>query len=230
VFVELHEGAVEVKGGSLSPPLVVREGQTLEAGTATDDWRITPLSPRNEARSVPTIAASEAPATASAPSDEPAPTTSAMWPTLMSRREFATIVQQAQAMGVERCFANCSPANLRILADAARYTGKFDIAESSLLALRRRSPAQAAAASFFLGRLYESRGRNAEALRTYEQHLAEAPHGDYVEEAMAGRMRMLVGLRDTRNAREAADSYLRQFPNGVHAASARRVLENAGAP
>jgi tetratricopeptide (TPR) repeat protein len=148
----------------------------------------------------------------------------------MSRSDFATIVEQAQAMGVERCFASCSPANLRILADAARYTGRFELAENSLLALRRRSPAQAAASAFFLGRIYESRGRSGEALRMYEQHLAEAPRGDYAEEASAGRVRMLSRMGDTRRAREAAESYLARFPRGVHAASARRVLESTAKP
>ena len=56
----------------------------------------------------------------------------------MSRSDFQSIVEQAQNMGVERCYASCSPANLRILADAARYTGKLELAEGSLLALRGR--------------------------------------------------------------------------------------------
>lgn len=201
--VELLEGAVEVTGGGLRAPVAVRAGQRLEAGIARDDWRITPLaaelastaasldSPSPDASS---SEASAAPAKSAAPA-VPVPVASApSWATSMSRSDFATIVEQAEAMGTDRCFATCTPANLRILADAARYTGHFELAESSLLALRRRSPAQAAAAAFFLGRLYESRGRNADALRLYEQTLAEAPHGDYAEQASAGRTRMLQYL------------------------------------
>src|SRR6185295_2578407 len=41
--VELREGAVEVKGGRLGAPVAVRAGQRFDVGTATDDWRITPL-------------------------------------------------------------------------------------------------------------------------------------------------------------------------------------------
>jgi hypothetical protein len=226
--VELHEGAVEVNGGRLRVPVVVRAGQRLDVGTSPGDWRITPLGSRPEEPPMP-------PPTSEALSPTPAesatgPASALAWPTLMSRSDFATIVEQAQAMGVDRCLASCSPRNLRILADAARYTGRFDLAESSLLALRRRSPAQAGAAAFFLGRLYESRGRSAEALRMYDQRLSEGPRGDYAEEATAGRMRMLARLGDTGKAREAAESYLRRYPGGVHAASARRVLEAAAAP
>lgn len=226
--VELHEGAVEVKGGPLGAPVVVRAGQRLEVGTSPGDWRITPLGPRPEEPPVPPVAgetASPAPAESA-----PAPASAIAWPTLMSRSDFDAVVEQAQAMGVDRCLSICSPANLRILADAARYTGRFDLAESSLLALRRRSPPQAGAAAFFLGRLYESRGRSADALRMYDQRLSEGPRGDYAEEATAGRMRMLARLGDAAKARAAAESYLRRYPGGVHAASARRVLDGAAAP
>ena len=139
-------------------------------------------------------------------------------------------VEQAQAMGVDHCFSSCSPANLRILADAARYTGRFDLAEKSLLSLRRRSPGQAAAATFFLGRLYESRGRSADALRMYQQYLAGTPRGDYAEQSMAGRLRMLAATPTSPAAQAAAEAYLRRFPDGVHAPLARRVLEGANAP
>jgi hypothetical protein len=228
--VELHEGAVEVRGGRMGAPVLLRAVQRLEAGTSSGDWRITALRPSEPApQPVAEPVASEA---KPAPAREPvhAPLRGQDWPTLLSRGDFATIVEQAEAMGVSRCLATCSPGNLRILADAARYTGRFELAESSLLALRRRSKAQAPAAAFFLGRLYELRGRSGEALRMYQQHLAEAPRGDYAEEATAGRLRLLVRMGDTIAAREAAESYLRTFPGGVHEASARRVLEGAERP
>jgi transmembrane sensor len=226
--VELHEGAVEVKGGRLGAPVVVRAGQRLEVGTSPGDWRITPLGSRPDEPPIPPPASEAA---SPAPAESATAAAGALaWPTLMSRSDFATVVEQAQAMGVDRCLVICSPQNLRILADAARYTGRFDLAESSLLALRRRSPAQAGAAAFFLGRLYESRGRSAEALRMYDQRLSEGARGDYAEEATAGRMRMLARLGDVGKARETAENYLRRYPGGVHAASARRVIEGAAAP
>jgi hypothetical protein len=64
----------------------------------------------------------------------------------------------------------------------------------------------------------------------YDQHLSEGPRSDYAEEATAGRLRMLVRMGDTARAREAAESYVRRYPGGAHAASARRVIDGAGAP
>lgn len=206
VSVELHEGAVEVKGGGLAAPIVVHAGQRLEAGIARDDWKLTALAPTSassgaSAPTEPTRTPSAAPPTEStdaspslsaeaAPAASAAPVASASWSTMMSHSDFRGIVQEAKAMGVERCFSSCSPANLRILADAARYTGEPALAEKALLALRGRSPAQAAPAGFFLGRLYEAGGRASEALRMYDRYLAEAPHGDYADEARAGRARL----------------------------------------
>jgi transmembrane sensor len=227
--VELREGAVEVKGGQLGSPVAVRAGQRLEVAAMANDWRITPLVSSAEHPPASAPAAGETPSSSPAES-APLPTTAPTWQTLMSRSDFATIIAEAQEMGMDRCLASCSPANLRILADAARYTGKFEIAENGLLALRRRAPTQAGVAAFFLGRLYESEGRSAEALRMYDQHLSDGPRGDYAEEAMAGRLRMLVRMGDTARAREAAESYVRRYPGGAHTASARRVIDGAGAP
>jgi transmembrane sensor len=227
--VRLHEGAVEVKGGRLTSPVAVRAGQRLEVDATANDWRITPLVAGAEPPSGMAAHAGEPPAAAPAPS-APAAASAPGWQALMSRSDFAAIVDEARAMGVDRCLVSCSPSNLRILADAARYTGKVDIAEKSLLALRRRSPGQAPVAAFFLGRLYESEGRNAEALRMYDRRLADGSGGDYAEEATAGRMRVLVRLGDASGAREAAERYLRQYPGGVHVSSARRVIDGAAAP
>jgi transmembrane sensor len=215
VSVELHEGAVEVKGGGLAAPIVVHAGQRLEAGVARDDWKLTALAPTSATSAAPALLGESArpaePAPASSPTQSPeplesppalngagaaaatsaTPTPASSWSTLMSHSDFRGIVQEAKTLGVERCFNSCTPANLRILADAARYTGEPALAEKSLLALRGRSPAQAAAAGFFLGRLYESGGRAGEALKMYDRYLAEAPHGDYADEAHAGKARLL---------------------------------------
>jgi hypothetical protein len=239
--VDMEEGAVEVRGASLGEPVAVRAGQRLEAGTTRSDWRITPLPTDAADRAGATSAEPPATPSWSAP-ERPAPThstertstappaASVSWAELMTRSEFETIVTQADALGLESCFATCSPANLRVLADAARYTGRFELAERSLLALRKRSPAHAAPAAFFLARLYEARGRHQDALRMYKQNLTESPHGDYAEEAMASRMALLVRVGEPAAARVAADAYLLEFPRGTHVPIARRIIADAPAP
>jgi transmembrane sensor len=217
--LELYEGAVEVRGGPLGSPARLRAGQRLEATAAS--FRITPLASAARAAAVAPVA----PAPAGTPAATPARAAPALaWSKLFGRGDFAGIMAQAEAMGIERCLATCSPADLRLLADAARYSGKLELAERSLLALRRRSPPRAAAAAFFLGRLFESQGRDAEALGMYEQHLAEAPGGDYAEQALAGLLRVRVRDGDAGGARRAAERYLQKYPEGVHAAAARRAL------
>jgi transmembrane sensor len=222
--VELHEGAVEVRGGSLATPLRLVAGQRLEA--SAQSWRIVPLAPVEPEQAAP--AEPRAAGVAARGPERAVPVRD--WARLLRRGDFASIVREAEAMGLERCLTRASFAELRMLADAARYTGRLALAERSLLALRRRAPGKAAAAAFFLGRLYESEGRGAEALAMYEQHLAEAPRGDYAEQAQAGRLRVLVQRGEVERAREAARQYLEAHPDGVHAASARRVLAPASAP
>jgi tetratricopeptide (TPR) repeat protein len=227
--VKLYEGAVEVLGGPMHQPVLLRTGQQLEVDAKTQAARITALQAHASAPDVPRTPAAQATPEPVLRSAAPAPHVPS-WSTLMTRSDFATIVEQARARGIARCLGSCTPKDLRILADAARYVGDAALAEASLLALRRRSPAQAHAAGFFLGRLYESQGRSSEALAMYEQHLAEAPGGDYAEQAAAGRMRMLLRLERHGPAREAARRYLALFPEGVHAAFARRLLEGEAAP
>jgi hypothetical protein len=199
--VELYEGSVQVEGGGLVEPLAVHAGQRLEAGKGAGNWMLTslegPVGALSTARpqgpeAAPVAAAaapSAGPATVPAPSTS-RPTTSRDWPALLARADFAEVVEQAGAMGVERCFATCSSGDLRVLADSARYLGRHALAEGSLLALRQRSPADAASAAFLLGRLEESRDPQ-KALSWYERSLSEAPGGAFAAEATAGKMRLL---------------------------------------
>ena len=110
-----------------------------------------------------------------------------------------------------------------MLADSARYLGRHALAEQSLLALRGRSPSDAASAAFLLARLEEGRDPR-KALSWYEKSLAEAPSGAYAAEAVAGKMRALLQTGGAAAAAPAAEQYLRRFPSGVYAAKARDVL------
>jgi hypothetical protein len=235
--IALYEGSAEVAGGPLHEPVVLHGGQRFEGDTRGQAVRIAklvadvpkPVEPPTRApepafKAHPTLPSAAAPSATATSVHPPS------WSTLLTRSEFGAIVEQARAMGVERCFSACSPKNLRILADAARYVGDGPLAEHSLLALRRRSPAEAWVTDFFLARLYESQGRSAEALTLYERNLREAPRGDYAEQAAAGRMRMLLELGQRVRARDAAQAYLTMFPAGVHTAFAARLLESKASP
>ncbi len=237
--VELYEGSVQVVGGSFVAPIAVRAGQRLEAGTGSDNWLLTSLDGPNGASATPPRSTGAALAVDhTAPEDADAgvaendlaphsATPRAFdWTPLLERADFERIVREANDYGIERCLATCTAQNLRTLADSARYLGRFPLAERTLLALRSRSPAEAATAAFLLGRLEESRDP-AQALSWYERHLREAPNGTYSAEAWAGKMRMLLQIGGRAAARPAAERYLTRFPNGVRAAAAREILSNA---
>lgn len=238
--VELYEGSVQVVGGSFVAPIAVRAGQRLEAGSGSGNWLLTSLDGPNGAAATPsrsTGATPAAPPPPALPSTEKgvaqndlaphsATTRAFEWTQMLERADFEGIVREANDYGIERCLATCAAQNLRTLADSARYLGRFPLAERTLLALRSRSPADAATAAFLLGRLEESRDP-AQALAWYERHLREAPNGTYAAEAWAGKMRMLLQIGGPVAARPAAEQYLKRFPNGVRAAAAREILSNA---
>ena len=141
------------------------------------------------------------------------------------RGEFDAVIAVATAKGIGGCLESCPADDLRALADAARYTKRVELAETCLLALRKRfaDSAQGAGAAFLLGRTLESRGRNAKAEPWYERYLRESPEGEFASDALAGRMRVVAALRGKAAARGLAIEYLRRYPDGVYASSAQRI-------
>jgi hypothetical protein len=206
--VELYEGSVQIVGGALAAPVPVRAGQRLEAGKGPGNWLLTSLDgPANtleSARSAPEAAgpalAGEQSPLSDARANVPAASGSTRsgaptfdWPARLGRADFEGILKEANDFGIERCVSTCSSGDLRMLADSARYLGRYALAERSLLALRKRSPSDAANAAFLLGRLEESRDPN-KAVFWYEKSLKEEPGGAYAADAWAGKMRVQLIL------------------------------------
>lgn len=244
--VILHEGSVEVEGYAGSGAVSVRAGQRfvgdalartlLVSDTAAHDSdtaahgaepappaaqgqaaEVAPAPP--EAAASPEPSASEAPAPLVAP-----PSNKPSWAKLVSQGEFRRVVDEAAARGTQHCLASCDAADLNALADAARYVGQNELAEQALLALRARyAKAAGSRAAFLLGRLHESRGAAARARIWYETALREAPSGAFAAEALAGKMRTVQILEGPAAARVVAQEYLRLYPSGVHARTARQL-------
>ncbi|WP_437280827.1 FecR family protein [Sorangium sp. So ce375] len=253
IEVILREGAVEVEGYSGSGAVSVRAGQrfvgdalartllvsdtaapdpsTAAPGPDTavpgpepappaaqgQDAEVAPAPPEPAAPPAPSSAAPPAPLVAP-PSSKPP------WTKLVSQGEFQRVVQEAAARGTQSCLTSCDAADLNALADAARYVGQSDLAEQALLALRARYATTAGSrAAFLLGRLHESRGAAARAKSWYETALREAPSGAFAAEALAGKMRTVQTLEGPAAARVVAQEYLRLYPSGVHAKTARQL-------
>lgn len=239
--VDLFEGTVQIGGSQSSETAVLKGGQRFVAvGSRPNNWSIAPIAPAADASIVevpvaPLASVSEPAAVDSAtPSPQPvaaAPTarttTGRDWAAALAKGDFSKIVAEAEARGINSCLEQCSTGELRYLADAARYTRHFELAEQTLLALRRRSPGEAANAAYLLGALNESQGRSMAALRWYDQSAAEAPVGRYISEVQAGRLRMLLATNQRDTARALAERYLNEYPRGVGVPTAKTILDSS---
>ena len=229
--VEVHGplgGAVTVRGGqrfraelASRRMTVVDAGEGLAAAEApTPNVPPTSLEEEREGREPPAPDAPREPVRGAAP----APRES--WSKLVASGDFELVVRQANERGVDACMKSCGAADLRALADAARYTSRGDVAERALTTLRQRfaGGGESRAAAFLLGRLFEGRGAPTKAEGWYATYLAESPAGSLAAEALAGKMRTILATRGRKAAEPVARDYLSRYPEGVHAKPARRIL------
>jgi TolA-binding protein len=138
-------------------------------------------------------------------------------------REALALVEQ-QGFGAE-C-ESLSARDLLTLASTARLAGRADRAREAYLAVRRRFPSssEAGISAFSLGRLASDGGRASDAMAWFKQYLSEQPSGALSREAAGRLLELLKQSGDEAQARAAATSYLKHYPNGPHAALAQSVL------
>ncbi len=241
--LQMRSGKVEVRGPTADRVTALRAGDSVElfahpapAGSPPSESAAAPPAPL------------PVPATA-APAEEPAPEPVARsprrrsahlegaeagpvtgaWPRLIAAGDFAAVVTDAQARGLDSVLAASSAGDLNALADAARYTRRNDLARQALLALRARfaGTPRASDAAFFLGRLAESADASAQAaIHWYDTYLAESPRGPYAGEAL-GRQVAILARTDRARGRAAAAAYLERMPAGPEADLARSLLAPA---
>lgn len=241
--LRLEEGSVDVTG-PLSPSRVtVRAGQHLHASviqrslTVFDGAPLPPMaSPSASMQSGVNIAEPNIdPEVGAGDSAAALPLASAMvpaspptlsWSKLLRQGKFEAIVRLAESPSRPSCTVTCSATDLLVLAEAARYVGRSDLAESTLLALRKRFPdhPESQKAAFLLARLYESRADRGRAEGWYRTYLAESPAGALAADALAGQMRVVRRARGAKAAEPLAREYLGRYPDGVHAAAAQQIL------
>jgi hypothetical protein len=152
---------------------------------------------------------------------------SASWDALVAKGQFADVVREAETLGIDRALASKGPSDLKALGQAARYVGKRAISLRAFSALRERNRGTEAArhAAFFLGRLYEEQGNQAEALRWLDTYVSEAPRGVYAAEAYGRRLSLTERLRGRAAALALGREYLERFPQGAYAQRARALVE-----
>ena len=142
--------------------------------------------------------------------------------------DYRDFMRDADARGGERLLESASANDLRVLALAARYTGRRAFSLRAWQALRARyvADAQNQGAAFFLARGHEEQGEVAEAMRWLARYLAESPSGAYASEALGRRLVLLSKAGQKTDAVSAAHAYLERYPRGAYAKSAQLVLQS----
>jgi len=148
------------------------------------------------------------------------------WAARVASGESQAVLADAEHVGFEATLAGADGADLTAFADAARYSGRPDLADRALLETRRRFPgtARAQAAAFLLGRAADDRGDAASGLAWLRRYLLEAPRGPFASEALGRQMIAVEKLRGAPAAAPLAAEYLRRFPNGTYLLRARALL------
>jgi len=150
------------------------------------------------------------------------------WDALVAKGQFAEVVREAETLGIATVTERRGPSDLKALGQAARYVGKRALSVRAFSALRERNRGTDAArqAAFFLARLQEEQGNQAEALRWLGTYVSEAPRGVYAAEAYGRRLNLTERLRGQAAALPLAREYLERFPKGAYAQSARALVEH----
>ncbi len=248
--VSMERGSVEVRGPLSDGALSLRSGQHLVVRVREREAIIRDLEDGGaEENRVAEAPAAEGPRGAEPAADRPvgpvepaaagargeppaAPAPRAAsappvrdWASLVAGGDFESVVRDAERVGLDRCLAQASGADLASLADAARYGRHDDLARRTLLAERRRFPASSAAhdAAFLLGRLEETDQRAAAAIEWFGRYLAESPAGTYASEALGRKMVLTQQTSGDAEARALASEYVGRFPRGTYAARARAL-------
>jgi ferric-dicitrate binding protein FerR (iron transport regulator) len=230
LLLAMSKGEVRLvePGGKLR---TLKSGETLrlpglaqavaQSQESPDRQAAVPAPPTPTATTTPEL---EAPLSPRAVHEQNAPS----WDALVAKGQFADVVREAETLGIDNVTERRGPSDLKALGQAARYVGKRLLSLRAFSALRERNRGSDAArqAAFFLARLQEEQGNQAEALRWLGTYVAEAPRGVYAAEAYGRRLNLTERLRGPAAAVPLAREYLERFPQGAYAQTARALVEH----
>jgi TolA-binding protein len=231
----LQEGAVRVVGPT------IRQGRTVRAGehfavTVAPPAQVTSLADPKRVVSQPARSAqsperAEPAPIRQAPAVQPASAPTS-WRRLAGEGAYEEAFHALEWEGFDRVISHVGPADLKVVADLARFSHHPNHANSALSALRARFPNthEASDASFLLGRLaFDQRAAPAEAAGWFAAYLDEQPDGAFTREASGRLIECYERLADLPRARRAAERYLAAHPTGPHQAIAKAVLARTNA-
>jgi hypothetical protein len=220
--VDLHEGAVTVLGPTLGEGgRRVLPGESLRVAIAVAVGAPPPVATTGEPVAAPPTRDDEP----KGPSDSASKSGDPPWKQLAENGRYVEALAAAESEGFDAVLRRSTPADLRLLGDAARLAGSPRRAEQALRAVRTRAAGthDAAMAAFSLGRLSVGSNYRA-AARWFQTYLHEEPAGPLAREATGRLMEAQRASGDVAAARETASSYLAKYPAGPHAGLARNIL------
>jgi TolA-binding protein len=146
---------------------------------------------------------------------------------LSTAGHYREALQAVEQQGFAASCESLGARDLLTLGSTARLAGSADRAREAYLAARRRFPnsAEAGISAFSLGRLASDTGHASDAISWFNRYLTEQPSGPLAREAAGRLLELLRQTGDTARAREAAESYLKRYPTGPHAALARSLTQ-----
>ncbi len=217
--VWLHAGqALKVSLRDQSPPMGTPGALSVSAATRGASDEISPVG----------ASQTDGPARPVLPMHPSSPRWSnRSWNAALAEGRAAAVVSDAERRGLSAVLEQADSEDLRALAHAARYAGRYSLAQQALAVQRRRFPASEHAheAAFFLGRLQERDSDGlADALAWYDRYLAEVPNGDYASDALGRKMTILQRWKRRDESVAVAHNYLRRFPDGTYANAARALI------
>jgi transmembrane sensor len=226
LVVKVTEGRVEVSGDE-QPVRALTAGSVLEL-TATSrpaPTRVTSAAPSPTPAEVVSV---EAPSGVEpiAPRRLAPPEPKPDFRELSKAGRYREALAAVEQLGFAGQCAGLSARDLLTLASTARLAGRGDRAQEAYLAARQRFPgsSESSISAFSLGRLASDGGRASDAVTWFQRYLAEEPNGPLAREAAGRLVELWRQLGNTSASRGAAESYLKRFPSGPHAALARSVL------
>jgi hypothetical protein len=230
--VTLRSGSVVVEGPLTRAGVRLSEGHRLVASLHEDRLVVESLdAPRPD--KVDGVGAAEQPDHAPAaqtpatdPSSLAARGQERSWSKRVASGDYASVVADAQARGLDSTLAQAPLVDLVALADAARYTGQRQIARRALMAQRNRfaGSADARAAAFVIGAMIQdSDGSPGSAIEWFERYLAESPRGPFYSDALGRKMLAVRKISGVVAARSIAQAYLARYPDGAYAAAAKEI-------
>jgi hypothetical protein len=229
--VWMQSGSVRVAGPVVGDALALSAGQhvTARVNEGTVQIDAAPAPADSVPAPAPTASAADvAPSASAAVVEAPAAPAQAVlapsWSKLVAAGDYARVLRDADAEGIGHATGARPLADLRALGDAARYSGRADVAKRAYAAIRARFPGsgEARTAAFLIGRVEEEQDHaTADALRWYDTYLAEAQGGAFAGDALGRKMVIVSRTQGRDAARPLADRYLQRFPAGTYAAAAR---------